>query len=102
MINEQTKLELERAISRCGGIFAEYTLPDDEYLTVEISIVELGICVSGDFEQPRYFSGEVINTPLGFVLPFDSDFTIDAHLEQVSNEITEGYLLPNDLYEGDE
>lgn len=82
--------------------FAEYLIKDNDYLLVHCDYNELhnGIEIIADFEKTTYFSGEVVELDHGgFVLPFDPDYfdNIDHYLEQCSDEILEGYLLPNDL-----
>lgn len=93
---------IEAIQNKCA--FAEYLINanDNDYLLVHCVYNELhnGIEIIADFEKTTYFSGEVVELDHGgFVLPFDPDYfdTIDHYLEQCSDEILEGYLLPNDL-----
>lgn len=95
------KEQLQQAIEKCSGIFGEYKISDDnDYLLVEISSFKEGIFISADFEKPTFFSGDVRTDSEGFYLPFEPDYFEDLqyYLEQIQQEIMEGYLLPNNLY----
>ena len=98
------KNQLSEAMhNKCA--FAEYLINanDNEYLLVHCIYNELhkGIEIQADFCLPTYFSGEVVELDHGgFVVPFDPEYfdNIDHYLQQCSDEIMEGYLLPNDLF----
>lgn len=84
--------------------FGEYKLKgsDNDYLVVYIRPFKKGIFVSGNFEKPTFFSGDVQVYDTGFYLRYDPYFEdLHHYLEQISDEILEGYLLPNDLYTGE-
>ena len=103
---DNLKNELQVCLGRCSGIFGEYklnTLDGNDYLLVHIEECKEGIHIKADFEEATHFSGDVIRTPLGFIVPFDVDFepSLNDMLELASDEITEGYLLPNNLYTGE-
>ena len=98
--NEDLKLELKECISHCSGIFGEYRISgDDDYLLVMIEECAEGFYINADFELETWFSGEVIEKPSGFIVAFDEDFdwSLDEYLQNASQEITEGYLCPNNL-----
>lgn len=85
--------------------FGEYLINKDEneYLLVHCDYNELhnGIEIQADFCLPTHFSGDVVELSNGnFVVPFEPEYfdTIDSYLEKCSDEISEGYLLPNNLY----
>lgn len=84
--------------------FAEYLIDaeNNDYLLVHCDYNELhdGLHIIADFEKPTHFSGSVIELDNGFVVPFEHEYFehIDHYLQQASDEITEGYLLPNGLY----
>lgn len=79
----------------------EFELNNGEYLTVDISIdADLGVCFEFDRHDCSTYFSEGIET-LGdgiFALPFDPFFTdLDYYLQEISQEITEGFLIPNDV-----
>lgn len=80
----------------------EFKTQVDEYLIVDISIAEDGKYLFFSFDvdgRPTWFSGAVdIETENTFGLPIDNDFSLDGHLQQIHDEIVEGYLLPNNLF----
>lgn len=79
----------------------EFKTQVDEYLIVEISIAKDGkyLFFSFDAVYPTWFSGSVdVETETTFGLPIDNDYSLDSHLQQIYNEIVEGYLLPNNLF----
>ena len=85
--------------------FAEYCIDasENEYLLVHCDYNEQhdGIEIQADFEKPTHFSDDVIILDNGnFVLPFEPEYFdhIDHYLQECSQEISEGYLLPNNLY----
>lgn len=91
--------------SKCA--FAEYLINEceNEYLLVHCDYSELhdGIEIQADFCLPTHFSGDVIELANGnFVVPFEPEYfdNIDTYFEKCSDEITEGYLLPNNLFDG--
>ena len=94
------KEQLQTAVINHSGLFAEYEMPCDEYLLVHFQVDDEGLYITGDFSLPRYFSGEVIEKPCGFIVPFDPEYfeNLDHYLQFASDEITEGYLYPNGLY----
>jgi hypothetical protein len=108
------KLKSDLYDLECGysGIFAEYQISEDDFILVHFEGCDQGIRFTFDFNgYETYFSDEVIKTGGdsvhidGFIVPFDPDYFEDLqhYFEQASQEIGEGFLLPNDLYyeEGD-
>lgn len=100
------KEQLINAQIKSGGLFSETRISsDDDYLLVEFRYNENinGLEFSACFELPTYFSGEVIQPNKEnkncYVIPFDDEYIDDIihYFEQLNDEITEGYLLPNDL-----
>ena len=85
----------------------EYEVQGGEYLTVDISVNDLGVCFKFDQEFPVYFSGEVENVNgrddyssfvITYCLPFDEyKEELSEYLEQIDGEITEGYIYANTL-----
>lgn len=96
--------QLQDAIAQCSGVFAEYPLPCGNTLTVEICAHSDGVLVTGEFAEDRFFSGNVANYPNGFYIAFDAENEpeLDYYLQEISDEITEGYLIPNGLSHDDD
>lgn len=89
-------------------VFSETLISnDDDYLLVEFEYNEKhdGLEFSADFELPTHFSGDVIQLNKDnnnrYVIPFDSDYfdNIDHYFQELNDEINEGYLLPNNLFD---
>ena len=106
MIN--LKEQLKEAQMKSSGIFSEIKISNDNnYLLVEFEYNEKhnGLEFSADFELETHFSGDVIQLNKDnnnrYVIPFDPDYFDDIYhyFEQLNNEINEGYLLPNNLYD---
>jgi len=79
----------------------EYQIKKDEYLTVDIRINEKGILFSFDQNSlPVSFDGDIETiSENNYLLPFDKSFDqLDSYLEMIGENMTEGYLLPNDLF----
>lgn len=98
------KAQLIKAIEKSGGIFAEYRISnDDDYLLVTFNYDEKinGLFISGDFCLDCRFSCDVTIYETGFTIPFDADYfdDIDYYLQCASDEIVEGYLSVNDLFQ---
>ena len=81
----------------------EYELLSGDYLLVSIDLHlskgKGGFIFSFDSNNlPVWFSGNVKKLGYKFVLPFDKYFdNLDTYLEQIDQEITEGFLIPNNL-----
>ena len=85
----------------------EYQIRENDWLTCDIELTEKGIVFSFDEREatdPKFFfSGDVMQLhPENYgryLLPFDEYFDdLDHYLQQIDQEMTEGFLLPNDLY----
>lgn len=79
----------------------EYQVSDDEWVTVDIYF--RGNCLLFSFDkEPMYdtwFSGEVEKVLDNYQINFDWCFdNLDHYLQMIDQEITEGYLIPNNLY----
>ncbi len=98
------KEQFYKAISgKCA--FGEYLINEEEneYLLVHCDYNKEyeGIELQADFCLPKYFSGDVIELKNGnIVIPFELEHfdTIDHYLQLCCDEITEGYLIPNNIY----
>lgn len=81
----------------------EYELLNGDYLLVHIDLHlakgKGGFRFSFDSNDlPMWFSGNVKKLGYKFVLPFDKYCDdLDTYLQQVDQEITEGFLIPNNL-----
>jgi hypothetical protein len=79
----------------------ELEMKCDEYLLVELEVVNNGIKFSFDNEHKNTaFDGEVVEiNDCNFILPFDEyNDNLDNYLETILENINEGYFIPNDLY----
>ena len=96
-IKQQFEAMLQRGIIPC----MEYQTSDGDWLLVNIKCSDQGITFSFDsMEKPVYFDGEIITyNDCYFCMPFDEYFEdLDYYLQAISDNIIEGFLLPNDLY----
>ena len=79
----------------------ELEIVNDDYLLISLSINDKGVVFSFDtMELPVSFDGEIeILSDIVFMLPFDNCFDhLDHYLEMISDNINEGFILPNNLY----
>lgn len=95
------KQQFEEMLTRGITPLFEIELPENEYLIVNLSINDKGVEFSFDSNDlPVAFDGdiEVINSNR-YLLPFDEYTTnLDDYLQTISDNLTEGYLLPNNLF----
>lgn len=75
----------------------------DEYLVVDIEFDNAGLIFTLDIDgDTRYFSGNVKKHVNGsFIYEFDDpEFmqSLDYYLQEIYQEIVEGFILPNGLY----
>jgi len=110
--------ELERFMNHITGIKNEWQdmlgrgvipmfeieLTDGEYLNVDLGIV--GNCIYFTFDQdglPAYFDGDIISVGDDvygvYVLPFDEHMTLQDMLELIGDNIREGFIDPNSLFD---
>jgi hypothetical protein len=91
---------------RCMPLM-EYQTGQDDFMVSNLKLTSVGIEFEIDmsimFDPKLSFSGNVIRPYANrndiFLVPFDPFFTnLDTYLQQVDQEITEGFLLPNNLY----
>ena len=96
ILQDQWSAMLERQIIPV----LEYKLPQDEWLTVDIDMTAKGLFFTFDEDnKPVHFSGEVTKKGDSYFLKFDPCFEdLDSYLQQIDQAITEGYILPNELY----
>ena len=83
----------------------EYQIGEDDFLQVDVSLVDNGSAILFSFDRRPFptadvwFSGDVIRVLDNFQIVID-EYTddLDLYLQQVDQEMTEGFLLPNGLY----
>jgi hypothetical protein len=78
----------------------EFQTSEDDWVAVDISIHDKGLLFMFDeYNKDVYFSGEIKKRGEAYLLTFNQYFdNLDHYLQQINDEITEGYLLPNDLF----
>ncbi len=99
------KQQLLDTLQRCE-FFAEYELSNDEFLVVNYGYDEKNHGVYFELninldDYTTHFSGEVLELENRiFSLPFEFEYfeNLDHYLEQISQEINEGFLIPNNLF----
>lgn len=95
-IKTQFDTMLENNIIPCF----ELEVSENEFITVDISYSEYGIVFSFDTDDlPTYFSGNVERiSDNTYVYLFDEYFdSLDYYLQEVYQEIVEGFILPNNM-----
>ena len=78
----------------------EYQIAENDWVVVNISIEPDGFYFNFDENSlPTHFSGDIYKKGDSYLLKFDECFDdLDYYLQMISEEIADGYLLPNDLY----
>lgn len=100
-IQQQFDTMLERGII---PVF-EFELSNGEFIIVDISINDSGVVFSFDTQDAiLYFSGNVERiSDNTFVYQFDEYFdSLDYYLQEIHQEIIEGYIAANNLELKDE
>lgn len=107
-VYEQLKVQADQFGANGGIMVMEFerdiTDGSVEWFAVDIEVTEKGIEFS--FDQAGYptaFDGDIIGSDNFYVLPFDEYFSdLDSYLQCISENITEGYLLSNNIMAGQE
>ena len=103
LVNEIIQKQFSEMLDRGTMPLFEFELKDDEYLIVNIDIGNKGIYFNFDDEYKTSFSNDIFKKGDSYLLKFDPYFDdLDYYLEQISNEITEGYLMSNNLLKQDQ
>lgn len=78
----------------------EFQTGEDDWLLVTIELHDHGLQFSFDSDNKRVaFDGDIsVIDDNHYRVPFDLDMSLDGHLELISANIVDGYLLVNDLY----
>ena len=83
----------------------EYQIGEDDYLIVDLELVDEGSAILFSFDRYPFptadvwFSGDVIKVLDNYQITID-EFTddLDIYLQQIDQEMLEGFILPNGLY----
>lgn len=94
------KAEWQAMLNRGTIPCFEYQISEDDWLLVDLEFTDKGLEFSFDNDHKRVaFDGEIIIiNDNRYLLPWDLNMSLDSHLEMISENIVEGYLLVNDLY----
>lgn len=99
-----TNLESEWQAIKCLPVL-EYQISENDYLLVSLEFTDNGIEFSFDSDDKRVaFGGDIkIINDNRYLMPFDV-FTdsLDCYLETISNNITDGYLIVNNMFYSEE
>jgi hypothetical protein len=102
------KAQFEAMLNRNIMPLFELEISNGEYLIVDIELSEKegrkgynGVQFSFDQDNLKtYFDGDVVKRGDGvYVVKYDDCFDdLDSYLEIIMDNITEGFLIPNNLY----
>lgn len=95
-LKNEWQVMINRGIIPCF----EYQTSEDDWLLVDLEFTDKGLEFSFDSDNKQVaFDGNiVVINDNRYLLPWDLDMSLDNHLEMISSNISEGYLLINDLY----
>ena len=96
---ESLQAQFSDMLSRGVMPLFEYELNNGDFLEVKITICDRGVWFIFDNELETFFSGDIRKDGKEFLLPFDLYFdNLDHYLQQIDMEMTEGYIIPNNLF----
>lgn len=83
----------------------EYQIDEDDYLIVDLALVDDGSAILFSFDRRPFptadvwFSGDVIPVLDNYQITID-EYTdnLDIYLQQIDQEMMEGFIIPNGLY----
>ena len=83
----------------------EYQIGEDDFLQVDLALVDEGSAILFSFDRYPFptadvwFSGDVVPVLNNYQITID-EFTdsLDLYLQQIDQEMMEGFILPNGLY----
>ena len=83
----------------------EYQIGEEDYLQIDLALVDDGAAILFSFDRrpfptaDAWFSGDVIPVLNNFQITID-EYTdnLDIYLQQIDQEMMEGFILPNGLY----
>ena len=104
VVRDMIKIQFQEMLTRGIVPVFEFKLSTGEYFTADLSVHDKGVCFEFDEDGlPVSFDGEIKGDGDTYYLPYDEYFDhLDYYLNMISENILEGYLLPNDLYTGEE
>ena len=83
----------------------EFQIGEDDFLIVDLDLVDDGSAILFSFDRYPFptadvcFSGEVVPVLDNFQIMIDEfDDDLDIYLQQIDQEMLEGFILPNGLY----
>ena len=107
LIEAQKKIayQWEKMIKAGRLPIIEYQIGEDDYLIVDIELVDDGSAIIFSFDRYPFptadvwFSGDVVPVLNNFQITID-EFTddLDIYLQQIDQEMMEGFILPNGLF----
>ena len=101
-VQNSIRQQWEKMISSGTMPLFEIELGDGDYLIVDLQLSDDNKAIQFSFDhdaEKTFFSGNVIKADNGYQVLID-EYTdsMSVYLDQVYQEITEGYLLPNNLF----
>lgn len=107
-VYEQLKAQADQFMAKGGIMVMEFerdiTNGSVEWFAVDIEVTEKGVEFS--FDQAGYptaFDGDIVGSDNFYCLSFDEYFSdLDSYLQRIFENITEGYLLSNNIMAGQE
>ena len=107
LIETQKKIayQWEKMIKAGRLPIMEYQIGEDDFLQVDLALVDDGAAIIFSFDRYPFptadvwFSGDVVPVLNNFQITID-EFTdsLDLYLQQIDQEMMEGFILPNGLY----
>lgn len=83
----------------------EYQIGEDDFLQVDLELVDDGSAILFSFDRHPFptanvwFSGEVVPVLDNFQITIDEyNDKLNLYLQQIDQEMLEGFILPNGLY----
>ena len=100
-VQNSVRHQWEKMISSGTMPLFEIDLGNSDYLIVDLQLTADNSALQFSFDHDAdktFFSGNVIKVDNGYQILID-EYTesLDAYLEQVYQEVTEGYLLSNNM-----
>ena len=107
LIENQKKIayQWEKMIKAGRLPIMEYQIGEDDFLQVDLALVDEGSAILFSFDRYPFptadvwFSGDVIKVLDNYQITID-EYTdsLDSYLQQIDQEMMEGFILPNGLF----